>query len=143
MTGPYIPTHRMGLPLVVTGNPPFSHRISPWLPAVRSNPFPVRVPFPCSPPFSFLLCFCTCRATFTTAAAIDAYLPATGTAGIFTTGYTNPTATSAGVFGGQVLALKLSVDFSNAMVPRFSPFVFGSLLYCNPTDILTYGNSVT
>jgi uncharacterized repeat protein (TIGR01451 family) len=49
---------------------------------------------------------------FTTSAAIEAFLPAGGKAAVLTASATNPTSSSAGVFAGQVLALRLSVDFS-------------------------------
>ena len=52
---------------------------------------------------------------FTSAAAIEKFLPAGGTPGVLKANYVNPTkATDAGSFNGQVLALQLSVDFSNA-----------------------------
>lgn len=50
-------------------------------------------------------------ALFTTAAAIEAFLPAGGTAGALGANYTDPTTTSAGVLAGQVVALTLSVGF--------------------------------
>lgn len=50
--------------------------------------------------------------TFTTAAAIDHYLPAGGKEGVFTVSAINPTKTSAGVFGGQLLTALLNVQFS-------------------------------
>ena len=46
-------------------------------------------------------------------AAIEAFLPQGGKPGALTASATNPTSSSANVFGGQVLALELSVDFSN------------------------------
>lgn len=62
--------------------------------------------------------------TFTSQAAIEAYLPAGGTAGALTTSVTNPTttktghgppqpSTSSGVFGGQVLTLKLNLLYAD------------------------------
>lgn len=52
---------------------------------------------------------------FTSAAAIQAFLPSGGTASVLTKNYVNPTTrTTAGVFAGQVLALELNVDFSAA-----------------------------
>ena len=51
---------------------------------------------------------------FTSAAAIAAYLPAGSTPGALTSDALNPTSSSAGVFGGQVLALQLNVDFCDA-----------------------------
>jgi len=53
---------------------------------------------------------------FTSAAAIQAYLPAGGPPRALSADATNPTASGAGVFGGQVLALQLNVDFSDAGV---------------------------
>jgi hypothetical protein len=50
--------------------------------------------------------------TFTTAQAIQDYLPAGGTSGALTTNLVNPTSTSAGNFGGQVTALALAVGLS-------------------------------
>ena len=61
---------------------------------------------------------------FTSAAAITAYLPAGGTPATLTADLTNPTSSSSGVFGGQVLALRLNVDFSAAGItanPLFGP----------------------
>jgi hypothetical protein len=51
---------------------------------------------------------------FTSASAIEAFLPAGGKPGVLNKSATNPKSSSANVFGGQVLALQLSVDFSNA-----------------------------
>jgi hypothetical protein len=64
---------------------------------------------------------------FTSASAINTYLPAGGTAGALTANLTNPTSSSAGIFGGQVLALELNVDFSNANVTDPG---FGNLTLC-------------
>jgi len=52
-------------------------------------------------------------AKFYSAAAIQAYLPAGGTPGALNADASNPVNTSAGVFGAQVLALKLNVDFGD------------------------------
>jgi len=43
-----------------------------------------------------------------------AYLPASGPIGPFDANLLNPTSTAAGAFGGEVAALKLNVDFSDA-----------------------------
>ncbi|MEN6403256.1 MAG: hypothetical protein ABFD94_15060, partial [Armatimonadia bacterium] len=58
--------------------------------------------------------------TFTSAQAITDFLPSGGTAGtLWKKSYTNPTGkTEAGVFAGQVLAMRLGVDFSDAGVTR-------------------------
>jgi Putative Ig domain len=55
----------------------------------------------------------TYKLTFTSASAIANFLPQGSTAGKLTSNATNPTTSSAGVLAGQVLALQLSVDFSN------------------------------
>jgi hypothetical protein len=54
--------------------------------------------------------------TFTSASAVEAFLPAGGKAGFLTASAVNPTRSSAGVFAGQVLALTISVAMSNAGV---------------------------
>lgn len=55
--------------------------------------------------------------TFTSANNVKAYLPAGGPPDVLTVNsLINPTSTSSGVFGGQVLALRLNVDFNNAKV---------------------------
>lgn len=57
---------------------------------------------------------------FTSASSVGAYLPAGGPASALTSNLVNPTSSSAGVFGGQVLALQLNVSFSNANVTQSS-----------------------
>jgi len=52
------------------------------------------------------------KATWTTSQAVQDYLPAGGTPRALTQNYTNPTSTSAGVLGGQILALTLNVAYS-------------------------------
>ena len=51
--------------------------------------------------------------------AVRAYLPATGTPDGLTGQFDDPTSTSAGSFGGDLVALKLNVDFSDAGVAYF------------------------
>jgi hypothetical protein len=63
-------------------------------------------------------------ATFTSAAAVNSYLPAGGTSGVLSKSYSNPTS-MAGTFGGQVLALQINVDFSTKGITKSG---FGSLL---------------
>jgi len=53
-------------------------------------------------------------AKWTTAAAVEAFLPGTSTPGKLTRDLTNPTTTPAGVLAGQILALRLNVEFSCA-----------------------------
>ena len=52
--------------------------------------------------------------TFTSANAITVFLPQGGTPSVLTSSATNATRTAAGEFAGQVLSLRLSVDFSAA-----------------------------
>jgi hypothetical protein len=55
-------------------------------------------------------------ATWTSAAAIEAFLPGGGTPKVFTQNYNNPLVTSAGVLASQILGLTLNVDYSCAGV---------------------------
>lgn len=64
---------------------------------------------------------------FTSAAAITAFLPQGGTPAALTADLINPTSSSAGVFGGQVLALRLNVGFSAAGVTQGPGGPLGSL----------------
>jgi hypothetical protein len=57
--------------------------------------------------------------SFSGSSNVADFLPQGGSAGRLNRSYCNPTSrTSAGVFAGQVLALRLNVDFSNAGVTR-------------------------
>jgi hypothetical protein len=58
----------------------------------------------------------TSTLTFTSANAIQNFLPQGGRPSVLTASATNPGGSSGGVFAGQVLALQLSVDFSNARI---------------------------
>ncbi|MDD1654638.1 MAG: hypothetical protein LUO91_02890 [Methanomicrobiales archaeon] len=71
--------------------------------------------------------------TFTSAAAVGTYLPAGGTAAPLSADHTDPVTTESGVFGGQVLALQINVDFSDAGVTEPG---LGALIYVNPGDSL-------
>src|SRR6185436_1434967 len=55
--------------------------------------------------------------TLTSAAATNTYLPAMGMRGVLTQNYNNPGSTSSGQCGGQLVALSISVAFSNANIP--------------------------
>lgn len=70
---------------------------------------------------------------FTSASAVAAYLPAGGPGGpsILTSDLVNPTSTSSRVFGGQVLALQINVDFSDAGVTNNATGKFGDLKFAN------------
>jgi len=54
------------------------------------------------------------KITLTSAKAVEKFLPQGGTPKALDKNYTDPTSTKAGVFGGQVVALKLNVAFSDA-----------------------------
>lgn len=71
---------------------------------------------------------------FTSAAAIVTYLPATGSPGSLTGSLTNPLTSSSGELGGEVLALQLNVDFSDAGFLA-SAVPLGSLYFCNFTAV--------
>jgi len=75
--------------------------------------------------------------TFTSAQAIQDFLPQGGTPGTLTAGnVANPTTSAAGVFAGQVLALQLNVSFSGPVFPAG----LGSLvLTSGPATGLTVG----
>jgi hypothetical protein len=66
--------------------------------------------------------------TFSSAAAVTNYLPAGGPSNKLTANLVNPTTSASGVFGGQVLALKLSVSFGYAGFLGTSPDKFGDLM---------------
>ena len=84
--------------------------------------------------------------TFTSQAAIDAFLPQGGSPSSLRSNATNPTYSSAGVFAGQVLALQLNVDFSNARVTRFGlaskTLASGKLAGSTVAQVLTIANGV-
>src|SRR5712692_6816709 len=65
---------------------------------------------------------------FTGGAQLLAYLPAAGTPGPFDSDLLNPTSTAAGIFGGDVAALKLNIDFSDkGVTPQNASVRFGDL----------------
>lgn len=78
---------------------------------------------------------------FTSAAAVDKYLPAGKTAGALTSDLANPTSSSAGVFGGQVLALRLNLDFGAAGAIGGTDGPVGKLILQN-TDAALDGKTV-
>ena len=74
--------------------------------------------------------------TFTAASHLRAYLPASGSDGTLTGINDNPTSTTAGTFGGDVVALKLNVDFADAGITNgASPSSFGDLTLCGYTTL--------
>jgi hypothetical protein len=70
-------------------------------------------------------------ANFDSATAVFNYLPQVGTVGTLTSNLANPTDSSAGAFGGDVLALTLNVRFSDGgVLPYTSATAFGDLYVC-------------
>jgi len=86
------------------------------------------------------------KLTFTSALSITNFLPQGSTAGKLTANSTNPTTSAAGVFAGQVLALQLSVDFSNKGVLPAGianlKVVSGLLAGQTVSQVLSLANSV-
>lgn len=70
---------------------------------------------------------------FTSSIAVKNYLPAGGTPNKLTLDLTDPTSSSSGVFGGQVLALKLNIALSDCGA---TPAGLGDLYYRSPGDAL-------
>jgi hypothetical protein len=69
---------------------------------------------------------------FSSAAFVDRYLPAGSTSNKLTMNYpNNPTTTTSGVFGGQVLGLQLNVDFNVAGIIDGADGSIGNLRLCN------------
>ena len=68
---------------------------------------------------------------FTSAPFVDRYLPAGGTPNKLAITFTNPTTTASGIFGGQVLALQLNVDFNAAGIIDGADGSIGDLHLCN------------
>lgn len=66
---------------------------------------------------------------FSGAPFVLAYLPATGPSAALLSDTTNPLSTTSGAFGGDVLALKFDVDFSDAGVTG-GTIAFGDALIC-------------
>jgi len=72
---------------------------------------------------------------FTDASHLTTYLPASGTPAALDSDQINPTSSSSGLFGGDVSALKLNVDFSDAgFTLGTSGIPFGNLTLCNLTS---------
>jgi len=84
--------------------------------------------------------------TFTSAAAVNAFLPASNVSGVLKASATNPRTSVGGVFAGAVLALRLSVDFSNAGVTPVGlanlKIMSGKLAGSSVGGLLTIANSV-
>jgi hypothetical protein len=83
----------------------------------------------------------TYNMTFDGAQAIFDYQPATGAPAPLNANLSNPTSTASGSFGGEVVALKLNVDFSqNNLLPSSANLRFGDLLICGVNPVIDGGN---
>ncbi|HTL35417.1 MAG TPA: hypothetical protein VL326_19955 [Kofleriaceae bacterium] len=81
--------------------------------------------------------------SFTSVTNLLQYIPATGTSGSLTSDLVNPTTSASGQFGGDVSALKLNIDFSDAnLLTHASSTAFGDLLLCGVTPSSLNGSSV-
>jgi hypothetical protein len=70
--------------------------------------------------------------TFDPAQAIFDYLPASGTPGPLDANLVNPTSSSSGSFGGEMVALTLNIDFSDHdLMPGTAGLHFGDLVICS------------
>lgn len=82
-------------------------------------------------------------AIFTSAPAILDYLPASGGPDPLNADLLDPTSTSSGVLGGQVLALRLNVDFNDTgYLAGTSAIRFGDLILANMVIDIGNGNFV-
>lgn len=81
---------------------------------------------------------------FTSAAAIEAFLPSGGTPGALNADAVNPVApTSAGALAGHVLTLQLNVDFSAAGITPNEGGPFGSLKVCTSDNPAVAGQTIS
>jgi hypothetical protein len=72
---------------------------------------------------------------FDVASAVFDYLPSIGTAAALTADLFDPLTSNSGQFGGDVLGLKLNIDFSDAgLLPNNSGLKFGDLTICGLTN---------
>jgi hypothetical protein len=70
--------------------------------------------------------------SFDGAPPVSRFLPAGGPPSVLTSNVNDPSTTPAGSFGGDVMALRLNVDFSNAgFLPGTSGIPFGNLVLQN------------
>jgi hypothetical protein len=73
---------------------------------------------------------------FSSAAHLLVYLPSSGTIGSLVADLIDPTSSSSGAFGGEVAALKLNIDFSDAgLLTGTSSVAFGNLTLCGFTTL--------
>jgi hypothetical protein len=83
---------------------------------------------------------------FTSAYAIERYLPAGGSPSVLTSSYVNPTSSKGGTLSAQLLAVQLAVDFSDAGVLKAGlgdlVFVSGAAAGQSLRDVLAMANTV-
>jgi hypothetical protein len=73
--------------------------------------------------------------SFSGGSHVVTYLPASGTPGVLTSNIANPTTTSAGIFGGEVVGLRLNVNYADAGLLGGAVRI-GDLFACTlPTDV--------
>lgn len=86
------------------------------------------------------------KLTFTTARAVQNFLPQNGSSRVLTANATNPTSAYISELAGQLLALQLNVDFSDAGVTTAFlgnlELKTGALAGYSVRDLLTIGNQV-
>lgn len=81
---------------------------------------------------------------FTSGLSVTAYLPALGSLGALNADLLDPTNSASGSFGGEVTALSLNVDFSDAgHTLGTSGIAFGDLTLCGFTTTLAGLNGLT
>jgi uncharacterized repeat protein (TIGR01451 family) len=73
---------------------------------------------------------------FTSPAAVQKYLPGSGNPGALNADAVNPSSSSSGVFGGEVIALQLNVDYNDAGVLASGGASVGNLVYMDSTSPL-------
>lgn len=71
---------------------------------------------------------------FNSSLAINAYLPAGGRPNALTESSVNPTSSDSGVFGGQVLALRLNLDFNDEGLLGSFLDDFGSVVFSDTSS---------
>jgi hypothetical protein len=68
---------------------------------------------------------------FTNGGDVLNYLPATGAIGVLTSDLLDPSSSSSGAFGGEVVALKINVDYADSgLLPGATGLVSGNLTLC-------------
>ncbi len=74
--------------------------------------------------------------------AVEGYLPASGPPGALNADLLNPVSSSSGEFGGEVVALRINVDFSAAGITQGPGGPFGALTL-GSTGMSLDGQTVT